>query len=55
MRKTIKRTNADIARTVKRYASKKATERLFADLSKMGGNAFRRAMRRVHRIAKKLP
>ncbi len=51
MRKTKKRVNADIARIVKKYGGKKAT-RLFRELSAIGGNNFRRAMRRIHRIIK---
>jgi hypothetical protein len=52
MRKTKKRVNADILRIVKRFGGKKAT-RLFRELSTIGGNNFRRAMRRIHRIIKK--
>jgi hypothetical protein len=52
MRKTKKRVNADILRIVKKYGGKQST-RLFRELSGIGGNNFRRAMRRIHRIIKK--
>ena len=52
MRKTKKRVNADIQRIVRKYGGNKAT-RLFRELSGIGGNNFRRAMRRIHRILKK--
>ncbi len=52
MRKTAKRVNADIYRIVKKHGGKKANQ-LFRKLSEIGGNNFRRAMRRIHRIIKK--
>jgi len=52
MRKQTKRVNAQISKIVKRHGLKKAI-RLFGDLLEVGGNNFRRAMRRVHRITKK--
>jgi len=52
MRKMTKRVNAEISRIVKKHGLKKSI-RLFGDLLEVGGNNFRRAMRRVHRIAKK--
>jgi hypothetical protein len=51
MRKTKKRVNNEIARIVRKFGGKKAT-RLFRELSTIGGNNFRRSMRRIHRIIK---
>jgi hypothetical protein len=45
MRPTKSKVNAEIARIVEKHLSK-----LFDDLSNVGGNNFRRTMRRVRRV-----
>jgi hypothetical protein len=52
MRKTRKQVNEKIGQLVAESSNEDAGQ-LFKALSKVGGNNFRRAMRRVHRIIKK--
>jgi len=52
MRKTKKKVNEKIGQIVVESSNEDAGE-LFKALSKVGGDNFRRAMRRVHRIIKK--
>jgi len=52
MRKTRKKVNEKIGQIVVESSNEDAGQ-LFKALSKVGGNNFRRAMRRVHRIIKK--
>ena len=52
MRKTRKKVNEKIGQIVADSSNEDAGQ-LFRALSKVGGNNFRRAMRRVHRIIKK--
>jgi hypothetical protein len=52
MRKTRKKVNEKIGQIVAESSNEDAGQ-LFKALSKVGGNNFRRAMRRVHRIIKK--
>jgi hypothetical protein len=49
VRKTKKSVNNAIKRIVKKYGGKQASK-LFRKLSGVGGNNFRRVMRRVHRV-----
>jgi hypothetical protein len=52
MRKTRKKVNEKIGQIVAESSNEDAGQ-LFKALSKIGGNKFRRAMRRVHRIIEK--